>query len=121
MSWSQNDLTLIGYSCLAYYNAAFIHGRAGNAQRAKEYLDQADLDGRELKQFTGNPVAAMWRVSQLEMARRYDGPDGAVAFMERLVQDPKKFAPADRPPLRQCAPAPRGHRGRHQGLRKRFQ
>jgi serine/threonine protein kinase/tetratricopeptide (TPR) repeat protein len=87
MSWSQDNLTLIGYSCTAHYNAAFIHGLAGRTERAKEYLAQADLEGQKLEQFTGNPVAAMWRIIQLEMAHRYDGPDGSLAYMSRLVQD----------------------------------
>ena len=93
MSWSQNNLTLIGYSCVAHYNAGFIHGRAGNAQRAREYLEQADLEGLKLEQFTGNPVAAMWRICQLEMARRFDGPEGSLAYMERLSKNQRYHHP----------------------------
>jgi serine/threonine protein kinase len=92
-SWSQQHLQLVLNSCQAHANAAVIYRRAGDSARWTNHLAAAEADGRRLEAFPRIPIAAVWRINQLEMAGRETGPDGCVAYMERLIQNEQMRSP----------------------------
>jgi len=88
-SWSQQHLQLVLNGCQAHAYAAEIYRKLGDTARWTNHLAAADAAGQRLELFPKNPLAACWRINQLEMAGREEGPNGSVAYMERLIRDQK--------------------------------
>jgi serine/threonine protein kinase len=88
-SLSQKNVTLLVNSCLTHVVAAGIYRRAADTSRWTNHLAAADLDGRQLEIFSSNTHAAMWRIWQLEMADREEGPNGSFNYTQRLVAEQK--------------------------------
>jgi tetratricopeptide (TPR) repeat protein len=92
-SWPKPNVTLLVNSCHTHLVAAEIYRQAGDLARADTHLQEADRDGQQLEAYSENPHAARWRIWQLEITGREEGPNGSFAYTERLFKERNMRSP----------------------------